>query len=231
VVRETGSELLDADDHFWREAQAGSACLCLPLARRLPRLGRPAGGPFGRSFALLANPGSAGESPLKTLFGLSAEFYVVRVRARRPTAQASSCRPRQGGSAGSRSRCPRPATRHWWRCRRTRADSPTSHDRRPAARSQLGRGQTAGRAQQGPRWASPSESAGRQHTCPGLPPFAPTLLHKGSPSSGPTRPSWRPRVGLRTLIPEDRGPFARRRARHRNRSATPMVAGVTSLPR
>ena len=41
------------DDHFWREAQAGSACLCPQLARRLP--GQTGGRTFARGVALVAN--------------------------------------------------------------------------------------------------------------------------------------------------------------------------------
>ena len=40
------------DEHFWREAQAGSACLCPQLARRLPM--QTGGRPFARSVALVA---------------------------------------------------------------------------------------------------------------------------------------------------------------------------------
>ena len=39
-----------SDDHFWRGAHAGSACLSPPLARRLPR--QIGGGPFERALRL-----------------------------------------------------------------------------------------------------------------------------------------------------------------------------------
>ena len=93
------------DDHFWREAQAGSACLCPPLGRRL-HLGRPAGGPFERSVALVAN----GRSDRRT-------WRALPSRSRRCAGcVAASVRERQ--SVLPRCRCPRLLLVREFRCLR-----------------------------------------------------------------------------------------------------------------
>lgn len=72
------------DDHFSREAQVGSACLCRPLAGAY--LGKPAGGRLGRSVALVANLRAGCLSPPEICFGIS------RVNGCTPRPHATSSR-------------------------------------------------------------------------------------------------------------------------------------------
>ena len=72
------------DDHFWREAQADSSALNL----RGAYLGRPAGGPFARSVALVA---ICGCDPTR---GSRPTFVIARASE----AGTASCCANTGGS-------------------------------------------------------------------------------------------------------------------------------------